>query len=371
MDGLEPTSETVRWPWQERQGFPWPGLQIFRGGSPLVLDSGRHLDGWQLAYETWGPEAGPPVVLFHALTGDSHAARHAAGDQAAGWWERVLGPGLGLDTHRFRVLCFNVLGGAMGSTGPATPDDSGRPRGSRFPALTLFDMARAAHALVLHWHAGPVRLVGGSMGGMVAMAYAALYPDEVAGVMAIGAPIQHEPWAIAYHTVGRTAITADPHFQGGDYYAGPFPTQGMALARMADMISYQHPQSMHRKFGRQLQPGRDEVFRIASYLGYQGDKLVGRFDANTYLVLTQAMDRFELGPSHREALQAVPLWMVGMESDLLYLPEEISQHAERLTQAGVPVRLSWLTGPWGHDTFLVEQEAMGERVGAFLAETGL
>ncbi len=367
---LEPTPTKSIWPWQAREGFPWPGLHIFEGPGVLPLDGGGHLDAWHLAYEEWGPTSGPPVVVFHALTGDSHLAASRE-NQPPGWWDGVVGPGKGLDTNRFHVLSFNVLGGAMGSLGPSSLGPQGKPWGSRFPALSLFDMARAAHALIQSWHAGRTYVIGASMGGMLAYAYASLYPDEVSSLMAIGAPIQHEPWAIAYHTVGRSAITTDPHFQGGDYYEGPFPEQGLALARMADMISYQHPSSMGRKFGRNLQAGSPEQFQIASYLRYQGRKLVSRFDANTYLTLTQAMDRFELFPAHMEALKTVPVSMVGIESDLLYLSEEIDAHAERLAEAGVPVRLEWLSGPWGHDTFLVEQEAMGRMVSEFLATSGL
>lgn len=367
---LEPISTKSIWPWQAREGFPWPGLRIFDGPGLLPLDGGGRLDTWHLAYEQWGPASGPPVVVFHALTGDSHLAATGA-NQPPGWWDRVVGPGKGLDTDRFHVLSLNVLGGAMGSSGPSSRDPRGKPWGSRFPAISLFDMARAAHTLIQGWHAGRTHVIGGSMGGMLAYAYAALYPDEVSALMAIGAPIQHEPWAIAYHTVARSAITADPHFQGGDYYDGPFPDEGLALARMADMISYQHPRSMERKFGRSLQAGSPEQFQISSYLRYQGQKLVSRFDANTYLTLTRAMDRFSLLPEHLEALQTVPVSMVGIESDLLYLPEEIHAHAERLARAGVPVRLQWLSGPWGHDTFLVEQQAMGQMVSEFLDTSGL
>lgn len=358
------------WPWQERQGFPWPSVRRFRGPEPLVLDSGEVLVDWGLAYEEWGPPTGEPVVLFHALTGDSHAARHGL-EEPAGWWEGVLGPGLGLDTNRFHVVCFNVLGGSMGSTGPASRAPDGRPWGSRFPRLTLFDMARAVRPLIAAWHQGPVRLVGGSMGGMVALAYASLYPAAVSAVMAIGAPLEHSPWAIAYHTVGQQAVRTDPNFHGGDYYGLAYPDRGLAVARMADMISYQHPQSMQGKFGRGLQePGRDQ-FQITSYLRYQGEKLVTRFDANTYLALTEAMDAFSLSSAACRALRPVLVRMVGIESDMLYLPAEMTAHYERLVDAGVSVRLDWLSGPWGHDTFLVEKEAMGRLVTQFLEDTAL
>lgn len=353
------------WPWQASQGFPWDGLQIFAGPSPLLLDSGETLASWHLAYEEWGPLDGIPVVIFHALTGDSHVAAHRPGGPP-GWWDGVVGPGRGLDTDRWHVLSFNVLGGAMGSTGPSSRDDEGVPWGSRFPRLSLFDMARAAHLLVHSWHPEAVHLIGGSMGGMLAFAYAGLYRSEVQSILAIGAPLQHNPWAIAYHLVGRQAIQNDPEFQGGNYYDGPGPRAGLAVARMADMISYQHPESMNGKFGRRLQSPDHNEFQIASYLRYQGEKLVRRFDANTYMVLTEAMDNFAMEPRHIEPLRGLPVWMLGIESDLLYMPDEIRQAYDQLQAVGIEARLEWLKGQWGHDTFLVEQEQTGRYVREFL-----
>lgn len=360
-------SEGVR-PWLAAEGFPWQGVQFYTDSDPLSLDSGAVFPSFRLAYEEWGPKTGQPVVVFHALTGDSHVAPHS-GEDRKGWWNGVMGPGQGLDTNQYHVLCLNVLGGALGSTGPWSLHQDGKPYGSRFPHLTLFDMARAAHRLIGPWAQGNLRLIGGSMGGMLAYAYAALYPDEVQAIFAIGAPIGHEPWAIAYHSVGRMAIMSDVHFAGGDYYEGPFPDEGLKLARMADMLSYQHPQSMQKKFGRQRQDPDQSEFQITSYLRYQGQKLVRRFDANTYIVLTTAMDEFALTMTHMKALGATSIWMVGIQSDLLYLPEEIERHYGMLRDAGVPAQLQWLSGPWGHDTFLVEQERTAQFVREFLQMT--
>ena len=355
-------------PWQSRQGFPWEGIQFFQGLKPFVADSGAVIEDWQLAYEEWGPTNGSPIVIFHALTGDSHAASHSQRG-LSGWWERVIGPELGLDTTHCHVLCFNALGGAMGSTGAWSLDPQGKPWGSRFPKLTLFDIARGAHALISSWRAGPIRIIGGSMGGMLGYAYAALYPEEVRALMAIGAPIRHEPWAIAFHAVGRSAIMQDPCFKGGDYYEGPYPETGLALARMADMISYQHPTSMAKKFGRNKQEPELKDFAVTSYLHYQGEKLVSRYDANTYITLTQAMDEFALQESQIKRLEKTRVWMVGMESDLLYMPEEIQAHHDFLAACGVPLHLKWLNGPWGHDTFLVDQAQAGNLVARFIQET--
>lgn len=356
------------WPWQKNQGFPWPSVQFYCSDTPFITHTGAAIEPWQLAYEEWGPKSGQPVVIFHALTGDSHVASHHP-EEVPGWWEGILGAGKALDSERHHVLCFNVLGGAMGSTGPSSLDADGRPLGSRFPSLSLFDMARAARQLIKVWHPEPIRIIGGSMGGMLAYAYGSLYPDDVDAILAIGAPIQHEPWAIAYHTIGRTAIEKDPHFENGDYYGGPYPASGLSIARMADMISYQHPDAMAEKFGRRLQLPEAEKFQVQSYLHYQGHKLINRFDANTYLVLTKAMDEFWLSRSHMDALRHTPIWMIGIESDLLYLPKEIERHALTLQQAGVSVHLDWLSGPWGHDTFLVEQDRMGHLISQFLRDS--
>lgn len=366
---MDPSHTQNPWPWQASQGYPWEGLKVFAATEVLVTDGGAQLFPWHLAYEEWGPPDGDPIVVFHALTGDSHVASHSPAGMA-GWWQRVVGPGAAVNTDRFHVLCFNVLGGAMGSTGPSSLHPDGIPWGSRFPRLTLFDVARGAHALIQHWSGGrPVRIIGGSMGGMIAYAYAALFPDDVLTLLAIGAPIRHEPWGIAYHTVGRAAILNDPHFQGGNYYGGPYPESGLATARMADMISYQHPQSMGLKFGRKRQAPHFDDFEVTSYLGYQGQKLVSRYDANTYLILTRAMDDFGLTVPHIQALTRTPIWILGMESDLLYLPQEIAAHVQVLRTHGVTVELHWLSGPWGHDTFLVDQEQAGQTVAKFLRET--
>lgn len=357
------------WLWQEAQGFPWPGLSRYGFSEPLVLDSGESLDGAELAYETWGAPDKPPVLVFHALTGDSHVASHRS-SELPGWWERVAGEGLGLDTRTHFVLSANVLGGTMGSTGPSSLAPDGDPYGSRFPPLTLFDMARATERLVRATIPGHhrLRLIGGSMGGMIAMAYASLFPEQVESLLAVGAPVRHSPWAIAFHTVGRESIRHDHYFWGGDYYAHEKgPQEGLSVARMTDMISYQSPASMEEKFGRQWQNDDQDLFQISSYLRYQGQKLTRRFDANTYLALTEAMDRFELSQAQMSRLAGIPLWMVGMATDVLYPPDEIARQSEELRRAGALAEYRLLGGPWGHDTFLVDQRQTGALVQEFLA----
>lgn len=356
-------------PWQRSAGFPWPGLQFAWFDQPFALDSGAVLPHVTLAWEEWGPSTGtePVVLIFHALTGDSHVASHGLGDRP-GWWEGVVGAGKAIDTRRWRVVAANVLGGAMGSTGPASRGPGGKPWGAAFPEVSLFDMARATHLLVEALGIRRVHVVGGSMGGMIGFAYAALYGEEVASLIAIGAPVMHSPWAIAYHVVGRTAIVNDPAFAGGDYYeAERGPENGLAVARMADMISYQSPESMERKFGRQWNPDLAD-FEVASYLRYQGEKLVRRFDANTYLCLTNAMDRFDLREHSAQRLSGVPMRLVGIESDMLYPLAEIRASWRWLREQGVPAEYVTLPGPWGHDTFLVDQVVTGHLIAEFLRE---
>ena len=355
------------WPWQQQQGFPWPRVQFQWWPEPFALDSGAVLPNLLLAYEEWGQPDRPTIVVFHALTGDSHVARHTYQDHA-GWWDGVVGYGKAIDLHQYHVVASNVLGGAMGTTGPSSLSEEGTPYGGQFPNLSLFDMVRAQHRLIETLSIPkPYLVVGGSMGGMMALAYGALYPDEVSGVLAIGAPISHSPWAIAYHTVGKSAILADEAFLGGHYYlSGKTPETGLALARMADMISYQSPESMQNKFGRHYQTAERQEFQVASYLRYQGQKILKRFDANTYLRLTEAMDRFDLADVGVEGLQGKVVWMIGIQTDMLYPWREIQQHAEHLRLAGVNVHYETLMGIWGHDTFLVDQAATGKIAARFL-----
>ncbi|MCL4496199.1 MAG: homoserine O-acetyltransferase [Firmicutes bacterium] len=357
------------WPWQVSQGFPWPRLQFFHAPDPFSLDNGEILPDLLFAFEEWGQIGkGLPILIFHAVTGDSHVTRHTYQDNA-GWWDSLVGYGKPLDLHQYHVVSLNVLGGAMGSTGPHSPAPDGHPYGGRFPQITMFDMARSAKILIdviLDGREKPL-VVGGSMGGMMAFAYGALYGQTIRGILTVGSPIAHSPWAIAFHTVGRQAIMTDPFFNDGNYYlTGNYPSQGLSVARMADMISYQSPQSMDAKFGRLYQtPDRDE-FQITSYLRYQGKKLVKRFDANTYIRLTEAMDHFDLTEKDLSALKSVPVWMVGITSDQLYPYGEIRQHASALREYGVNVRFETLHSSWGHDSFLVDSAAMGKILRRFL-----
>ncbi len=357
------------WPWQVNQGFPWPRLQFFQTPGPFPLESGEILPELLLAYEEWGQIGrGIPILIFHAVTGDSHVARHTYQDNA-GWWDAQVGYGKAIDLHQYHVISLNVLGGAMGSTGPCSPAQDGHPYGGRFPRVTMFDMVRATKILV-DAVIGPeakLLVIGGSMGGMMALAYGAFYGQSLRGILTVGSPIAHSPWAIAFHTVGRQAIVSDPLFNQGNYYlTGRYPSQGLAVARMADMISYQSPRSMDAKFGRLYQTPDQSEFQITSYLRYQGKKLVRRFDANTYIRLTEAMDQFDLTEQNLTLLRETSVWMVGITSDHLYPFGEIRQHAIFLQERGVSVHFETLHSPWGHDSFLVDASAMGKILRRFL-----
>ncbi len=277
---------------------------------PLRLDGGVLLSPVDIAYETYGalaPDGGNAVLVCHALTGDQHVASEHPRTGKPGWWSRMVGPGKPIDTDRFFVICANVLGSCMGSTGPASTNPAtGRPWGMGFPVITIRDMVRA-QALLLD-HLGVARLhavVGGSMGGMQALSWAATFPDRVTAAVVIASTARHSAQNIAFHEVGRQAVMADPRWNGGDYYAtGDPPTAGLAVARMAAHITYLSEAGLTAKFGRKLQAretktfGFDADFQVESYLRHQGISFVDRFDANSYLYITRAMDYFDLAEEH-------------------------------------------------------------------------
>lgn len=346
--------------------------QIATAEYPLGLTRGDRLTDVEIAYETYGTlslEKDNVILLCHALTGDSHPAAHYPGDRE-GWWEDLVGPGQLLDTDRFYIICSNVLGGCRGTTGPASLDASrGRPYGQRFPEVTIRDMVHAQKRLldflgISHL----VMVVGGSMGGMQAMEWAATYPDIVAGVVVIAAPGYATAQAIAYSEVGRRAIKLDPEYHNGDYYGGIGPVQGLATARALGMITYQSEESMTGKFSRRVRNGR---FEIENYLEYQGECLVKRFDANSYLTLIRAIDLFDLGDgrsSYQAALAAVKakLLVVGVSSDILYPAHQQKELAAALARQGVKVTFREIESAHGHDGFLIDFPILAELLSPFI-----
>ncbi len=346
----------------------------FPEDAPFALALGDALPQFDLAYECYGrlnATRDNAILLIHALTGDAHAAgRHAPADRKPGWWDPMIGPGRPLDTDRHFVICANALGGCAGSTGPCSLDPAtGQPWGARFPLVTVADLVRAQRLLLDRL--GVRRLagvLGGSLGGMQALEWAVRYPALVDRVAVLAAAGRLGPQGIALNEIGRRAILLDPRWQGGDYPPGEGPDEGLAIARMVGTVTYHSPESLALRFGRQPanRPPRrpafhpaDRPFDVEGYLHYQGDALVARFDAHTYLRQTRAMDRYDVAegrPSERAALAAVraPVLTLGIRSDWLFPPHEVRALADAITAAGGDARYRELDSPHGHDAFLKE-----------------
>ena len=372
-----------------RVGDP-PGKRqfyTFPADRPFALDGGVTLHEVTVAYETWGTldeRASNAVLLCHAWTGDSHAAGEAGrGHPAPGWWDDVIGPGRAIDTDRWFVVCANVLGGCQGSTGPASPHPAdGHPYGSRFPVVTIRDMVRAQARLATHlgvgaWHS----VVGGSMGGMQVLEWALTFPQRVRSIVPIATCAQATAQQIAWGAIGRRAIRLDPRWRGGDYYdapAGEGPSEGLAVARMIAQVTFRSDNVFTDKFGRDLADGNElsdslglwQRFEVERYLEYHGDKLVRRFDTNSYLLIGKAMDLHDVG-RHRGGLEAamaritVPSLTVGIWSDMLYPTYQQRQIAALLVNSPSSEYVE-LDSPHGHDAFLIEFDQVGPPIARFL-----
>lgn len=338
----------------------------------FVLASSERLSPIVVAYETYGqlsPDRDNAILILHALTGDAHAAgKSTEADRVPGWWDPLIGPGRAFDTDRYYVICTNVLGGCYGTTGPGSQDPStGKPYGMRFPLVTIRDMVRVQRELLRHL--GVEQLVtvsGGSMGGMQALEWAVTFPEMLRSAIPVAAPGRLSAQGIAYNEVQRLAITQDPDWQQGDYYPGPGPARGLGLARMIGTITYKSDVSWSFKFGRTFAGRRDAdryrwsgEFEVENYLHYQGRKLVTRFDANTYLYLTRAMDLHDVSqgyPAYEDALARarVPVLMVGISSDFLYPTYQQKEIVEIRQRLGLPAYYAEIDSPFGHDAFLIE-----------------
>ncbi len=350
---------------------------------PLPLDGGQRLEGVQIAYEAYGelsPAKDNVIFIAHALTGDHHVASPHPITGKPGWWVRMVGPGKPIDTDKFYVICANVLGSCMGSTGPASPGPDGEPYGMRFPVITIRDMVRGHVALLdalgidkLH------SVVGGSMGGMQALSLAANFPERTASALVIASTARHSAQNIAFHEVGRQAIMADPEWREGRYYGhGKGPEKGLAVARMAAHITYLSEAGLTDKFGRNLQDraektfGFDADFQVESYLRYQGLSFTDRFDANSYLYITRAMDYFDLAEEHGGVLanafaeSKARFCLVSFDTDWLYPTAESRNIVHALNAAGAPVSFVELSAPYGHDSFLLDVPALDQVIEGFL-----
>jgi homoserine O-acetyltransferase len=340
---------------------------------PLALARGGLLTDVVVAYETYGTLAAEKdnvILVCHALTGDSHCAAHDDRDEQ-GWWDLLVGPGRPLDTDRFFVVCANVLGGCQGTTGPASPDPAtGKPYGAAFPEVTIRDMVHVQKRLLQALGINHLALViGGSMGGAQALEWAVTYPGYAAAVAALAAPGYASAQAIAYNRVGRQAVMLDPDYNGGDYYGGPGPVRGLAVARAVGMITYQSEPSMAAKFARRTRNGQ---FEIENYLDYQGQCLVRRFDANSYLCLLRALDLYDLGMGHasyRAALARIEakVLVAGVTSDILYPAYQQVELVRTLKSLGVRAEYAEVDSPHGHDGFLIDFDLLRPILGEFVA----
>jgi homoserine O-acetyltransferase len=340
-----------------------------------------------LAYETWGVlngRADNVVLLTHALTGDSHAAGGpSGGHRRGGWWDPMVGPGRPIDTEEYFVVCSNVLGGCAGSTGPASADpETGEPHGAGFPVVTIRDMVRAQKRLLDDLGVRRLALViGGSIGGQQALEWAVEFPDFVEKAAPVAATGALGPQGVGMSEIGRRAIMADPNWQNGAYYGtGRTPDDGLAIARMAGMMTYQSAPGQWERFGRRP-AGRPALyepfggrFEIESYLHYQGRDLVGRFDANSYLYLSRAMDLYDVAngyDSEEQALSRISadLLFVGITSDWLFPANEVKDTAEKASKAGANAHYAEIDTLSGHDAFLKDWTELTEAVEPFITKT--
>ena len=355
---------------------------------PFALDGATSLTNVTTAFETWGTlneSASNAILICHAWTGDSHAGGHAGrGHDAGGWWADAVGPGLAIDTNRWFVVCANVLGGCQGSTGPSSPHPGdGLPYGSRFPVITIRDMVRVQARLADHlgvgaWHS----VIGGSMGGMQVLEWAITYPHRVRSIVPIATCAQATAQQIAWGAIGRRAILLDANWRGGDYYdaaPGQGPWEGLAVARMIAQVTFRSDNVFTDRFGRELAAGgtlKDgfgmwQRFEVERYLEHHGDKLIRRFDTNSYLIIGKAMDLHDVGRG-RNGLQnamsriKVPTLTMGIWSDMLYPLYQQRQIHEMLVAGGTRCDHVEIDSPHGHDAFLINVDQVAPPIAAFL-----
>jgi homoserine O-acetyltransferase len=351
----------------------------------LALDCGETIGPVDVAYETWGElnaDKSNAILILHALSGDAHAAGISRETGKPGWWDNMIGPGKGFDTSKYFVICSNVLGGCRGTSGPSSINPvTGRPYALAFPVITIADMVRLQKMLIDYLGIPKLLAVaGGSMGGMQALQWAVEYPDSVAAAIPIATTARHSAQQIAFNEVGRQAIMADPDWNGGNYYDGKPPARGLAIARMIGHITYMSDESMREKFGRRLRQkekyGFDFSvdFEVESYLRYRGTQFVDRFDANSYLYITKALDYFDLSngkPSLAAAMERATarFLVISFTSDWLYPSYQSLEIVNALRSHNRDVAYCELASNYGHDAFLVEVGEQTEVVRGFLAST--
>ncbi|HMK93999.1 MAG TPA: homoserine O-acetyltransferase [Candidatus Limnocylindrales bacterium] len=352
--------------------------QTFTFGQPpaeLILESGEKLGPITLAYETYGElneQKSNAILVLHALSGDAHAAG------PNGWWENMIGPDKGLDTNKYFVMCSNVIGGCRGSTGPSSINPkTGKSYGTDFPTISIGDMVNAQKRLIDHLGIKKLlTVIGGSMGGMQVLQWMVAYPESIRSAIPIATTMKHTPQQIAFNEVGRQAIMADPDWKGGHYYGSKAPAKGLAVARMIGHITYMSDISMAEKFGRRLRADKEPFkfgaeFEVEGYLRYRGDNFVKRFDANSYLYITKAIDYFNILNGNKslanifEGLKAKVL-VIAFKSDWLYPAYQSQEIVKACKLAGVDATYCEINSTYGHDAFLLETEEETQLIKHFL-----
>lgn len=352
---------------------------------PLALDAGLSFAPVEFAYETYGvlnADRSNAILICHALTGDHHVASNHPITGKPGWWTRLVGEGLPIDPARHFIICINVLGSCLGSSGPASTDPAtGKPYGMSFPVITIADMVRAQALLLDHLGISSLQaVIGGSMGGMQVLNWTILFPERVRSAVAIATTARHSAQNIAFHEVGRQAIMADPKWRGGEYYGdNDPPAAGLAVARMAAHITYLSEAGLTEKFGRKLQSreaksfGFDADFQIESYLRHQGISFTDRFDANSYLYITRAMDYYDLAEPFDGVLakaftkaRNTRFCVISFDTDWLYPTAESRHIVHALNAAGAPVSFVELSSPFGHDAFLLDVPEQNRIIDGFI-----
>ena len=347
----------------------------------LTLKSGVKLGPITLAYETYGQlnsDKTNAILIFHALTGDAHAAGLHQGDKNPGWWDPMIGAGKAFDTDKYFIICANVIGGCKGSTGPSSVNPAtGKPYGMSFPVITIEDMVESQKYLIDHLGIKKLLSVaGGSMGGLSALEWSIRFPETTHSAILIAANYKHTAQQIALHEVARQAIMSDPNWNKGDYYGKELPAQGMSVSRMIGHITYMSERSMEEKFGRKLQD-KDKVgydfsqdFEVESYLRYRGASFVQRFDANSYLYLSKALDYFDLSEESTlvEALKGVKAkcLVITFSSDWLYPSYQSKEMVKAMKANDIDVSSIEIETTYGHDSFLVEIDGQSKLVKNFL-----
>lgn len=351
----------------------------------MLLENGQKLGPVTIAYETCGTlnaDKSNVILVLHALSGDSHmAGYYQEDDPKPGWWDIMVGPGKGIDTDKYFVVCSNILGSCMGSTGPSSVDPkTDRPYGLDFPFVTIGDMVRAQKKLIDHLGITRIlSLIGGSIGGMQVLEWCVRYPEMALSAIPLATTSRHSALAIAFNEVARQSIMADPHWSGGNYYGGKKPDLGLAVARMIGHITYLSDESMRLKFGRRLQDKEDFSFKfdadfqVESYLRYQGTKFVERFDANSFLYITKASDYYALDDQHgsgslMEAFSKVigKFLVVSFTSDWLYPTYQSKALVQAMKKNGIDVSFCEIEAEWGHDAFLLPNERLTALIKGFL-----